>query len=108
MPDGNHRDPVRSERLRTVDEHISRENAHDLDGIPAAFGQNAHYVGLDGVRTFYTQMLEAMPDLHIDVRQQHVAEGAVIVGPAGSPSPLSSRTSLMAPTAPASLFQVNS
>ena len=95
MPDGNHRDPVRSERLRTVDEHISRENAHDLDGIPAAFGQNpryddepwdAHYVGLDGVRTFYTQMLEAMPDLHIDVRQQHVAEGAVIVGPAGSPS----------------------
>jgi steroid delta-isomerase-like uncharacterized protein len=88
MPDGNHPDPARSERLRTVDEHIRRENAHDLDGIMATFGQDpryddepwdTHYVGLDGVRTFYTQMLEAMPDLHIDVRQQHAAEAAVIV-----------------------------
>jgi steroid delta-isomerase-like uncharacterized protein len=88
MPDGNHSDAARSERLRTVDEHIRRENAHDLDGILATFGQDpryddepwgAHHVGRDEVRAFYAQTLEAMPDMHIDVRRRHVAEEAVIV-----------------------------
>jgi hypothetical protein len=75
MPDGNHSDAARSERLRTVDEHIRCENAHDLNGILATFGQDpryddepwdAHYVGRDAVRAFYAQTLEAMPDMHID------------------------------------------
>jgi steroid delta-isomerase-like uncharacterized protein len=88
MPEGNHFDPAGSERLRTVDEHIRRENAHDLDGIMATFGLDpryddepwdAHYVGRDEVHTFYAQTLEAMPDMHIEVRRRHVAEEAVIV-----------------------------
>jgi steroid delta-isomerase-like uncharacterized protein len=76
------------ERLKIVEEHIALENEHDLDGIMRTFGDaaryddeawDAHYVGRQEVRAFYAQLLHAMPDLHIDVRQRHVAEAAVIV-----------------------------
>lgn len=75
-------------RLKIVEEHIALENEHDLDGIMRTFGDaagyddepwDAHYVGRQEVRAFYAQLLHAMPDLHIDVRQRHVAEAAVIV-----------------------------
>jgi steroid delta-isomerase-like uncharacterized protein len=75
-------------RLKIVEEHIALENEHKLDGIMRTFGDaaryddepwDAHYVGRQEVRTFYAQLLHAMPDLHIDVRQRHVAEAAVIV-----------------------------
>jgi steroid delta-isomerase-like uncharacterized protein len=75
-------------RLKLVDEHIDRENRHDLDGIMATFGAaaryddepwEAHYTSRDGVRTFYADLLRAMPDLHIDVKHRHVSETAVIV-----------------------------
>ncbi len=71
-----------AERQRIVDEHIGRENAHDLDGIVATFGQDprhddepwdAHDSGRDEVRAFYAQTLTALPDLHIEVRRRHVA-----------------------------------
>ena len=47
-------------------------NQHDLDGIMTTFGAtpryddepwNAHYTGRDGVRSFYSELLRAMPDL---------------------------------------------
>jgi steroid delta-isomerase-like uncharacterized protein len=75
-------------RCQIVAEHIARENQHSLDGILATFGEapryddepwDAHYVGLQGVRTFYTQLLQALPDLHIDVIRQHVAEHVIVV-----------------------------
>ena len=82
-------DPARqSVRLRTVEEHIRRENTHDLDGIMATFGTNAryddepwndHHVGRDGVRAFYADLLRAMPDCHIDVRRRHVDDAAVVL-----------------------------
>jgi steroid delta-isomerase-like uncharacterized protein len=88
MPEGNRVEGATSERLRLVDEHIACENAHDLDGIVATFGQSAryddepwdaHYLGREEVRTFYAQTLAALPDMTIDVRRRYVADEAVIV-----------------------------
>jgi steroid delta-isomerase-like uncharacterized protein len=75
-------------RLRIVDEHVGLENMHDLDGIIATFGEtaryddepwNAHYLGLAQVRSFYDQLLRALPDLHIDVQRRHASPDAVIL-----------------------------
>jgi steroid delta-isomerase-like uncharacterized protein len=75
-------------RLRLVEEHVHLENAHDLEGIIATFGDaaryddqpwNAHYVGREQVRAFYTQLLHAVPDLHIDIRHRHSAEDTIIL-----------------------------
>src|SRR5262245_12600552 len=58
-------------RMQLVDEHVRLENRHDLDGIMKTFGAaaryddepwDAHYVGHDGVRTFYSDLLRALPD----------------------------------------------
>src|SRR5262249_5190382 len=77
-----------SARLKIVEEHVARENAHDLDGIMGTFGDlaryddepwNAHYLGRDQVRAFYAQMLRAMPDLQIDIRERHAAERAIVL-----------------------------
>ena len=75
-------------RLQIVDEHIARENDHDLDGILATFGRTAryddepwdgHYIGRDGVRTYYQSLLRALPDLRIEVQQRYASEDAVIL-----------------------------
>jgi steroid delta-isomerase-like uncharacterized protein len=75
-------------RLKRVDEHIALENQHDLPGILATFGAtaryddapwDAHYVGLDGVRAYYEGLLEAIPDLRIEVQRRYVSDEAVIV-----------------------------
>jgi steroid delta-isomerase-like uncharacterized protein len=75
-------------RLRIVDEHIRLENAHNLDGIMQTFGPTAryddeswgaHYVGHDEVRTFYGELLRALPDMRINVLRQHVTRDAVIL-----------------------------
>jgi uncharacterized protein YciI len=55
-------------RLKIVDEHIARENQHDLEGILRTFGPTAryddkpwdgHYIGHEGVRTYYDSLLRA-------------------------------------------------
>jgi steroid delta-isomerase-like uncharacterized protein len=75
-------------RLKIVDEHIARENQHDLEGILRTFGPTAryddepwdgHYIGHDGVRTYYDGLLKAMPDLRIEVQQRYASQNAVIV-----------------------------
>jgi steroid delta-isomerase-like uncharacterized protein len=75
-------------RVRIVEQHIALENAHDLDGIMGTFGEGAryddepweaHYVGSREVRAFYTQLLQAIPDLRIEVIRQHVADAAIVV-----------------------------
>jgi steroid delta-isomerase-like uncharacterized protein len=77
-----------SARLKIVEAHVGFENAHDLDGIMGTFGEaaryddepwNAHYLGRDQVRAFYAQLLQAMPDLQIDIRQRHAAEQAIVL-----------------------------
>jgi steroid delta-isomerase-like uncharacterized protein len=75
-------------RLRLVDEHVRLENNHDLDGIMGTFGAaahyndepaNLHYVGRDGVRSFYEGLLRALPGLQIDVRRNHASATAVVL-----------------------------
>ena len=75
-------------RLAIVEEHVGLENRHDLDGIMATFGDAAryneepwddHHVGRDAVRTYYQGLLRAMPDLHVEVKQRHASEAAVII-----------------------------
>jgi steroid delta-isomerase-like uncharacterized protein len=77
-----------SARLTIVDEHVSLENEHNLDGIMRTFGESAryddepwdaHYMGRQEVRAFYAQLLRAMPDLHIDIRRRHASEDAIVL-----------------------------
>ena len=75
-------------RIAIVDRHIRLENEHDLEGVLATFGDHAryddepwgeHYEGRDGVRSFYQQLMAALPDLVIDVRRRHVTDDAILV-----------------------------
>lgn len=75
-------------RVAIVQEHIRLENAHDLEGVLRTFGDSAryddepwseHFEGIGGVRTFYSELMSAVPDLEITVQQQHVTDDAVLV-----------------------------
>jgi len=75
-------------RIVVVDEHIRCENRHDLDGLMATFGTDARYddepwgdhrTGRDDVRSYYTELMRALPDLTIEVKNQHVASEGVVV-----------------------------
>jgi steroid delta-isomerase-like uncharacterized protein len=75
-------------RIAIVEKHIGLENEHDLEGVLGTFGAAAryddepwgeHYRGRDGVRQFYEQLMQALPDLEIEVDHRHVAEDAIVV-----------------------------
>jgi len=75
-------------RTQVVDEHVRLENRHDLNGIMTTFGAaaryddepwDAHYIGRDSVRAFYSDLLRALPDLQIDVQPRHASEATVIL-----------------------------
>jgi steroid delta-isomerase-like uncharacterized protein len=75
-------------RIAVVDEHIRCENRHDLDGVMATFGMNARYddepwedhrTGRDGVRSYYTELMRAVPDLKIEVKNRHVASESLVL-----------------------------
>ncbi|MBV8866132.1 MAG: ester cyclase [Acidobacteriaceae bacterium] len=81
-------DDRRSARIAIVEQHIRLENEHDLEGVLRTFGDTAryddepwgeHYKGRQGVRLFYEQLMQALPDLEIEVQHRHVAEDAVLV-----------------------------
>jgi steroid delta-isomerase-like uncharacterized protein len=64
------------------------ENEHNLDGIMGTFGETAryddepwgaHYLGRQEVRSFYAQLLRAIPDLHIDIQRRHPAEESIVL-----------------------------
>jgi steroid delta-isomerase-like uncharacterized protein len=78
----------RAARLATVEQHIRLENEHDLEGILRTFGNTPqyddqpwgeHYEGRHGVRQFYEQLMQALPDLKIDVQHQYVTDDAILV-----------------------------
>jgi steroid delta-isomerase-like uncharacterized protein len=78
----------RSARIAIVEQHIRLENEHDLEGVLRTFGDFAqyddepwgeHYNGPRGVREFYEQLMNALPDLEIDVQRRHVADEAILV-----------------------------
>ena len=73
-------------QLAIVEEHVSRENAHDLPGIVATFGHRAwyddepwgeHHDRRDAVRGYYEDLLTSLPDLHIDITRCLAAEEGV-------------------------------
>ena len=77
-----------SARIALVEQHIRHENEHDLEGVLRTFGDSAryddeawgdHYEGRNGVRAFYEQLMQALPDLVIEVQRQHVTDDAVLV-----------------------------
>jgi steroid delta-isomerase-like uncharacterized protein len=79
---------TRAARIAIVEKHIRLENAHDLDGVLGTFGESAqyddepwgeHHKGRDGVRSFYSSLMQALPDLEILVQQRHVTDDAIIV-----------------------------
>jgi steroid delta-isomerase-like uncharacterized protein len=75
-------------RMAIVDEHIRCENRHDLEAVMATFGRDARYddepwgdhrTGRDGVRSYYTELMRALPDLSIEVTHRHVAFESLVV-----------------------------
>jgi steroid delta-isomerase-like uncharacterized protein len=77
-----------SARIKIVEAHVGLENEHNLDGIMGTFGETAryddepwgyHYRGRDEVRAFYSQLLQAIPGLHIDIQRRHAGEDAVVL-----------------------------
>jgi len=76
------------QRLTIVREHIRLENAHDLTGVMDTFGPDAtyddepwdeHHLGREAVQSFYQQLISVLPNLHIDVRKEHLTPDAIIV-----------------------------
>jgi steroid delta-isomerase-like uncharacterized protein len=77
-----------SARVALVEQHIQFENEHDLEGVLRTFGDTAryddepwgdHYEGRNEVRSFYGQLMKALPDLEIVVQRRHVADDAIVV-----------------------------
>jgi steroid delta-isomerase-like uncharacterized protein len=75
-------------RLEQVARHVEHENLHDLDAVMDTFGPDASYDdepwdehprGRDAVRSYYEDLLRAVPDLHIEVLKQHVSGDVVVL-----------------------------
>jgi steroid delta-isomerase-like uncharacterized protein len=78
----------KSARVALVRQHVQLENEHHLEGVLSTFGEKAQYQdeawgdvysGLDGVRSYYQQLIAALPDLEIRVQQQHVTDDNVLL-----------------------------
>jgi len=75
-------------RMALVEEHVRCENRHDLDGVLATFGTEARYddepwadhrAGRAGVRSYYTELMNALPDLAIEVTHRHLAADTLVL-----------------------------
>jgi steroid delta-isomerase-like uncharacterized protein len=75
-------------RIALVEEHVRCENSHDLEAVMATFGAKARYddepwedhrLGRDGVRSYYTELLRAVPDLSIELRHRHVGTDSIVL-----------------------------
>jgi steroid delta-isomerase-like uncharacterized protein len=81
-------DNEQAARLALVEEHVRFENEHDLEGVLGTFGEAAkyedeawreHHEGRGGVRSFYQQLMTALPDLQIEVKRRHVTDDHVLL-----------------------------
>jgi steroid delta-isomerase-like uncharacterized protein len=75
-------------RMYRVREHVAGENRHDLAAIMATVSPTAEYdevpwgersSGRDAVQAYYTQLLESVPDLQIDVQRWHHAGETIVI-----------------------------
>lgn len=78
----------RAVRIAAVREHVRLENLGDLDGIVATFGEIAgyddepwdeHHVGREGVRGYYERLINALPDLQIEIKREHATAEDVVL-----------------------------
>ena len=78
----------RDARLAVVEQHVRSENLHDLEAVMATFGSDARYddepwcdhrQGRDGVRSYYTELMRALPDLSIEIMHRHVSSDCIIL-----------------------------
>jgi steroid delta-isomerase-like uncharacterized protein len=81
-------DARRQARMDRVLEHIACENRHDLAGIMQTISPAAEYdevpwaetsTGKNAVQAYYTQLLQSVPDLQIELRNSYVADDTVVV-----------------------------
>jgi len=75
-------------RMSVVEEHVRCENRHDLNAVMATFGTDARYddepwddhrIGTESVRSYYGELMRALPDLAIEVRHRHAASESVVL-----------------------------
>lgn len=75
-------------RIARVDQHIRFENEHNLEGVLLTFGDNAryddepwgeHYEGRSEVALFYKKLLNALPDLEIEIQRRHATDDAILM-----------------------------
>ncbi|HEU0123961.1 MAG TPA: ester cyclase [Bryobacteraceae bacterium] len=75
-------------RMRTLEDHIRFESAHELEPLMATFGAEPEWhnqagqevlQGYEAIRGFYHDLFAGFPDFRIDVRHKHAAEEAVIL-----------------------------
>ena len=85
---GAHNEEQMTARIQLIEQHIQSENLHDLHALMQTFGETACYddgpwgdrhVGRDAVRSYYEELLRALPDLFIDVKHWHVTADHVIL-----------------------------
>jgi steroid delta-isomerase-like uncharacterized protein len=81
-------EPARTALLDMVEAHVRHENRHDLAGIMGTFGSDAEYAdapwgerhqGRPAVEQYYRDLLTALPDLRIEIRDRHVTGDAVVL-----------------------------
>jgi steroid delta-isomerase-like uncharacterized protein len=74
--------------MMLVEEHVRCENRHDVDAVMATFGTDARYddepwgdhrIGRDSVRSYYGELMRALPDLAIEVKHRHAASESVVL-----------------------------
>jgi steroid delta-isomerase-like uncharacterized protein len=80
-------DRIRAQ-IALVEEHVRRENAHDLPGIMETFGPRAyyddepwseHHEGRDAIHAYYADLLASLPDFRIDIINCVAAENGVVI-----------------------------
>jgi len=76
----------RAARLRLVEEHVLAENRHDVDATMGTFAETASFQmnaeplpGRAAVTAFYTELMQAFPDLRIEITRRHAADEAVVL-----------------------------
>lgn len=79
---------VLNARMKLVEQHIRSENLHDLEAIMDTFGEEPRYddepwgdhrPGKQGVRSYYEDLIRALPDLQIEVHRRHVSADHIIL-----------------------------
>lgn len=75
-------------RSAAVDEHVRRENLHDINGIVEMYGDDAdfhdaawniHHIGRDAIFSYYEELIRGLPDLRFDISRRHVGDDSMVI-----------------------------